>query len=290
MVAALAPAGAPLDAAAARAAAAALMAVDDDRGELLPALREARAGAKDARARALATAMAAAAVAANRPADGLAAADDVLALEPGSRRAFGVKAWALRRLGRAAELDAAAEKVLAQRPADPEVLGTLASTKLLLGDYDGAAAAFRRAMDGGRAGPGVYNDAAWLELFRAGATPTVLDWARRAADASGPGEHAALNTLAAVYASLGRAAEARDVFLRSLVDERPLEGADWFVFGRIAEAWGLDGAARTAYAKVEAEKAESEPDPSDAKVLARRRLEAMGAPVPAKDERARTKR
>ena len=118
------------------------------------------------------------------------------------------------------------------------MLALLATSRLLLGDRDGAARAQRRLIEGGRATPGVYNDAAWLGLFRGGAQPEALRWARRAVDGA-PNDHAALNTLAAVYAELDRPAEARDLFLRSIEDGRPLEGADWYVHGRIAEAWSL---------------------------------------------------
>ena len=132
-----------------------------------------------------------------------------------------------------------------------------------------------RLVDGGRATPGVYNDAAWLALFRGGASAEALGWARRAVDGA-PREHAALNTLATVLAELDRPAEARDVFLRSIEDGGPLEGADWYVHGRIAEAWKLPDAARAAYARVRPDLVDGVEDPSGAHVLARRRLAGLG--------------
>jgi hypothetical protein len=93
--------------------------------------------------------------------------------------------------------------------------------------------------------------------------------------------HASLNTLAAVYAGLGRPAEAREILLRSLGEARPLGGADWFVVGRIAEGWGLGDAARAAYARVKPEPVDGAPDPTDARILAERRLAALG-PSPAR--------
>jgi tetratricopeptide (TPR) repeat protein len=225
-----------------------------------------------------------AARAANRPDAALAAAEDALAADPASRDGFAAKAWALRRLGRAAEVDRAADAVLALRPDDPEVLGLLGSTRVLLGDLDGAARAWRRLIDAGRAPPPIYNDAAWLELFRGGATPLALDWARRAVDGSEPGERASLNTLAAIHAALGQGAEAREVFLRSIEGKEALDGEDWYVFGRIAEAWGLEDAARAAYVRVTPSKVDGAPDPSGPQELARRAIArlgpAAGAPVP----------
>ena len=212
----------------------------------------------------------------DRPEAALAAADALLAEDPASREAFVAKAWALRRLRRGADLDRAADALLAHRPEDPEVLALLATSRLLLGDRDGAARAQRRLIEGGRATPGVYNDAAWLGLFRGGAQPEALRWARRAVDGA-PNDHAALNTLAAVYAELDRPAEARDLFLRSIEDGRPLEGADWYVHGRIAEAWSLPGAARSAYARVRPDLVDGVEDPSGAHLLAQRRLAGLGA-------------
>jgi len=281
ILAALARPGAPLDAAGARRAGAALLAWADDRGETLPLL--APAPGDDAAARlALALARTEAARAAKRPAAALAAADDALAQDPASRDAFAAKAWALRRLGRAAEVDRAADAVLAHRPDDPEVLGLLASSRLLSGDLDGAAHTFRRLIDAGRATPPIYNDAAWLELFRGGATPLALDWARRAVEGSPAGERASQNTLAALHAALGQAGEAREVFLRSIEGKDKLDPEDWYVFGRIAEAWGLDAAARAAYGRVEPSKVDGAPDPSGPHELAQRALARLGpAPVPA---------
>jgi hypothetical protein len=81
-----------------------------------------------------------------------------------------------------------------------------------------------------------------------------------------------------VHATLGRPGEAREVFLAS-VGDRPPASADWYVVGRIAEAWGLREWARAAYARVEVEEVDGAPDPSGAHVLARRRLAALGPPA-----------
>ena len=248
-------------------------------GELAPALRAAHDAARaPAERRALGVALCQALRARGEPEAVLATADGLLAEDPGSRAAFAAKAWALRRLGRGAELWPAAELVLARLPDDPEVLATAGSTALLLGDVEGAARAFRRLIDTGKAPPAVYNNAAWLELFRRPSSPErALDWARRAVEQSRDREHAAQNTLAAVYAESGKPAEAREIFLRS-IEGRPPAAPDWYVFARIAEAWGLDGAARAAYGRVKPEKVDGADDPTDAYHLARRRLERLGAP------------
>ena len=279
VLAAIAPPGAPLDLAHARLAAAALAAFVDGSAPVVDVLSAAVAAGDPPARRAALFALAQAHRSGDRPEAALAAADALLAEDPSSREAFVAKAWALRRLRRGAELDRAADALLARRPDDANAIALLATSRLLLGDRDGAARAFRRLVDGGRATPGVYNDAAWLALFRGGASAEALGWARRAVDGA-PREHAALNTLATVLAELDRPAEARDVFLRSIEDGGPLEGADWYVQGRIAEAWKLTDAARAAYARVRPDLVDGVEDPSGAHVLARRRLGGLGEGPP----------
>lgn len=280
--------GAVGGAAEARLAAAALLSWVDKDGKLAPALADARARATDpARRRAFGFALAQAHRAAGRHEDQLRVARELLAEDPASREAFALAALALQELKRPAELDALVAPVLARLPDDPEVLSLVGNVRLALGDLEAAARTWRRIIDGGKAGPMVYNNAAWLELFRGGAGKDALDWARRAVDGGRGREHPSLNTLAAVYAAAGQPAEAREVFLRSLEIEGDvaLGPSDWFVFGRIAEAWGLVEVSRAVYGRVQPEPE----DPTAAYHLARSRLAALGpapvtpaAPVPAK--------
>jgi tetratricopeptide (TPR) repeat protein len=197
---------------------------------------------------------------------------ELLAEDPASRPAFFLHALALQRLRDASGLGAAAEAILARLPGDPELLELTANAWLALGDLEGAARAFQRALDAGLARPAVYNNAAWLELFREPPSRAALEWARRAG-APDRADHASLNTLAAVHASFGQPQEAREVFLRSLqvAGEAPPGPADWLVHGLIAEAWGLTEAARASFAKVEPEPQ----DPTAPYLLARRRLAAL---------------
>ncbi len=282
VLAALARPGAKLDAPSARAAGAALLAFADEKGSTIPVLTAARASATDAGVRrALGFALAQAYREKHDAAATLSVVDELFAADPASRAAFAMKAWAIRRLGRRADLGPAADAILKRLPDDPEVLGIAGSTALLMGDLDAAARHFRRLIDAGKAPPIVYNNAAWLELFRNPGGKDALDWARRAVDQARERDYASLNTLAAAYANAGKPAEAREIFLRSIAGGRKLSGADWFVFGRIAEAWGLGRAARSAYARVEPEKEDGDDDPTSAFHLARRRLDALGPPSPA---------
>ena len=88
---------------------------------------------------------------------------------------------------------------------------------------------------------------------------------------------ALLHTLAAVAAEIGREGEART----TLLERMKLEGADepddaeWYVFGRIAEQYGLGSDAETMYRKLSKPKDESA-IPVSSYALAQRRLKAMG--------------
>jgi len=275
VLAALLPAGVLGERAALRRAGAALLAHADKTGRTLPLLVEATAAAPaGAERRALRFATLRAQRAAGRTEEMLASARALLAEDPGSRDAFAAAAWALQKLKRPAELEAAATAILARLPGDPEVLSVVGTARLALGDLTGASRAWRQLIDAGTATPLVYNNAAWLELFAPAPGPATLDWARRAVDQDRERSPASLNTLAAVHATLGRPGEAREVFLAS-IGGRPPASADWYVFGRIAEAWGLADAARAAYARVGEDELDGAPDPSGPHVLARRRLAAL---------------
>ena len=272
--------GAPATAAEVRRAAAAILAWADPTARTAPILVAARQAAKDPdERRALGFALVHAYRGAKRWGDVLATADDLLAADPASRDAFAAKVLALEKLGRRADLDAAATAMLERQPGDPDVIGTVGSAYTQLGDVAAAARIWRRAIDAGRATPIIYNNAAWLELYRPEPARETLEWARRATSNERERGHADLNTLAAVLATLGRAGEARQVFLESLDADGAAPGpSDWYVFGRIAEAWGLVDAAREAYRRV----APEPEDPTAPEVLARRRLAALGpAPAPA---------
>ena len=283
------PGGGEPDAAATRRAATALLAFADRKGRTLAPLAEARAAATDGpERRALSLALLRAARSAEKPEVALATADEILAADPTVRPAFAAKAWALQRLGRREELVRAGAAAEARLPGDPDVLSALGGSQLLAGDLEGASRTFRKLIDSGQATPLAYNNAAWLQLFLvpgAGRPGDVaLDWARRAVDQERDRNHASLNTLAAVYAALDRPAEAREILLRSVADGRPLMGADWYVVGRTAEGWSLADAARAAYARVQPQPVDGAPDPTDARLLADRRLATLGkaaAPTPA---------
>ncbi|HSM92408.1 MAG TPA: transglutaminase, partial [Anaeromyxobacteraceae bacterium] len=201
-------------------------------------------------------------------------ADAILAADPGSRPALARKLLALERLGRTADVEAALKAAHAAAPEDPSVQSMSASARLARGDLEGANRAYRQLIDGGKATPGDFNNAAWLLLWSEPVGDTAVDWARRAVEGNGRRQYASLNTLAAVLAAAGRPAEAREVFLQALdaKESVALEGADWLVQGLIAERYGLAGAAVAAYARVKDGPDDDPGDPTRPSQFARRRL------------------
>ena len=273
----LAPAGA--DGPALRVAAAALAAHADPKGRTVSMLAAARGRSQEpASRRALGDALARAYLSADRYPEALAMGEELAAADPDAREPFGLRLFALGKLGRGAELERVGRERLERSPEDPELTELVASAALGMGDLAVARRAYRRIVDAGKAGPGVLNNAAWLELFFDPPAPEAVDWARAAAAGERIPQHPTLNTLAAVLAAAGRPAEAREAFARSLEAEGsvPPAPADWFALGRIAEALGLPDLARAAYARVTPEPE----DPTAPQLLAARRAAALG-PAPA---------
>jgi tetratricopeptide (TPR) repeat protein len=114
----------------------------------------------------------------------------------------------------------------------------------------------------------------------------TVDSSQRAATLSGYGNAAHLHTLASIYADMGKTAEAYQVILQSLAarnDDAP-RSDDWYVFGRLAEHYGLPEVARKYYKRVEAPSA-PEGEALSTHALAARRLAALG-----EDKKAATTR
>jgi tetratricopeptide (TPR) repeat protein len=201
-------------------------------------------------------------------------ADAILAADPGSRPALTRKLSALERLGRRDDVERITAAALAASPDDPLVLSLLASARLALGDVAGASKTYRQLVDGGKATPGDFNNAAWLLLWSEPVGETAIDWARRAVEGTSRRQYASLNTLAAVLAAAGRPAEAREVFLQALdaKETEALGGADWIVHGLIAEGYGLVEAARAAYEKVVDGPDDDRDDPTRPSAYAKLRL------------------
>jgi hypothetical protein len=107
-------------------------------------------------------------------------------------------------------------------------------------------------------------------------TPTTLELANRGMFIANNGSTALMHTLAAVEAELDKPAEARASLLQridALGEDEP-DDNDWYVFGRIAESYGLNQEAAAMYRRLKPPKDERT-IPASSYALALRRLKAM---------------
>lgn len=198
---------------------------------------------------------------------------------PSSDLAFMTHASVLVELGKPYDLEGQLGAPRMRRERERSIRRMIYSQAQEAGDVEKAAAALRELVRKGLHEPGDLNNLAWLTLFGAGTIEEGLEMAQRASGAgSGVGGNAALlHTLASLYADAGRAAEARDALLKA-VDQRgstELLSHDWYVIGRIAEAYGVEDAARSAYLRVKGNPDDDDESPTSTWQLASRRLAAM---------------
>jgi hypothetical protein len=141
-------------------------------------------------------------------------------------------------------------------------------------------------LDSGRADEADYNDCAWNTLFLPAPRPPGIPRARRSLEVSGAKrDRAQLHTLGTLYAADDQATEAYGVMLDALKAGGPDEPqpVDWFVFGRMAETYGLPDAALKAYARV----TKPEELSGSTWVLAQERAAALGSPTRRPGHKAR---
>lgn len=137
---------------------------------------------------------------------------------------------------------------------DPMALRAIAGVAMGFGDVETSAKLTRQIIDSGRATPGDYNQIAWGDLMSAKTGPASLEAANQGVLMMGNrATSGLLHTLAAVDADIGKETEARAVLLQHMKldgSPEPLD-ADWYVFGRIAEEYGLTKDASAMYRRLE---------------------------------------
>lgn len=270
--------GSEADAGQARCAAVSLMAWDDVPGDTLPALAACREAAPAGpRRAALDRALLSAYLALHKDAEAAGIAESLQQAAPDSAFAYAARVGALSRLRRWDDVRRAAEERLARISGDSAAEDTLVEVALVQGDFDKAESILQGAIDSGKAEADFYNELAWINLFRGRLDDRTVEQAQRAASLSGYKSYDILHTLATLYVEQGKAAEAYRLILQAL-DAKGGEPAypDWYVFGRLAESYGLPDAARRCYEKARWTSG-GEPDPTSTIHLVRRRLEALGA-------------
>ena len=124
-------------------------------------------------------------------------------------------------------------------------------------------------IDDERVTSGFYNEMSWLSLFVGKTDDKHLQWALKSVQMAPSRNN--IHTLACVQLEVGKIADAQQSLLRlvELGGDKGLQGSDWYVVGRLAEALGLPRAAKEAYGKVEVPK---DPKPNDTYLLVKKRL------------------
>ncbi|MDR3751511.1 MAG: hypothetical protein P4K94_08505 [Terracidiphilus sp.] len=166
---------------------------------------------------------------------------------------------------------------LAKKPNDRELLVQMAVEAEAEGDFVRARESLRTLLDSGHALVVDYNAYAWLSLFDGTTDSRSVEAAERANLLSEGTSFAELHTLACIYATQGRTAEARQLLLQAMSSGNLVEPNDpiWLGFGLIYEQYGVRDAAIGAYKRIL--KPERNVSPIEAFALAQTRLKALDA-------------
>ncbi|HKH46321.1 MAG TPA: hypothetical protein VKM72_16795, partial [Thermoanaerobaculia bacterium] len=208
--------------------------------------------------------------------DAAQAAERLMAAAPASAYGFGLRVSFLLRLNREDEARRLADERLRATPGDPDALRLLAAIEDKAGHYDRRDEILRQVVDSGHGKAPDYNELAWMALVRGQVDDKAIEDAQRSATLQNYGSYPSLHTLASLYAEVGKTAEAYQIILQALgtrIDEEPAS-SDWYVFGRLAENYGLPDMARVYYGRVVLRPGET--DATSTYALARRRLAALG--------------
>ncbi len=262
-----------------RYAAASLITGSDEAEAAIPILQQGRDRAlSDAQRRNFDIALARAFYWLDRYTDVLAVARRWLTERPDSSAAFFYLRKALAGLEQWEEYRQAAEERLDLLPDDPAAIRALTRVAGVEGDLEREDQLYRRLEALGKARANDFNNLAWNAFVEGRVTEQTIEDAQQAADLTQHRDANKLHTLASVYAEIGKATEAREVILQAMAvggydEPKP---HDWYVFGRIAEHYGVVAAAAEAYRKVEPPEREEDLVTSTYRV-AQRHLEALAA-------------
>ena len=246
--------GAEADLAAARAAAAMLLA-DCALGErALPLLLAARTAAVNATDKlSLDLALAKAHLQLGQWPQLQAVSTRLVQAVPASALAFRYQQWAGIQLKQWDSVAAAARERLVRLPDDSIAREMLVHRAEARGAFAEIPAIMQPLLDSGRASAADYNQYAWSALLAQPVPDQAVEAARMAYDESQGRSFAIAHTLACVYAASGKPREARDLLLKGMEQlsiEKP-DDSSWYGFGLVAEAYGDAGSARDYYSQVQ---------------------------------------
>jgi tetratricopeptide (TPR) repeat protein len=246
--------GAPADRMAMRWAAAALVANNSAVKAILPELRDAweKTPAGDTKLN-LALVLANAYRTAEDGAHLKEIAKEILKNYPDSYTALGLAGSADEMLQDWNDWKQMLDTQLSMRSNDESLLGMKARFYEVHGEWHEARATLQVLIDKGKATASDYNAYGWSTLFDNSVNDEAIKAARQAATLTNESSFGELHTLACLYATQGKTAEAHDLLLKAMRAfnmEVPNEEL-WFGFAILYEQYGIKDAAIEAYEKVE---------------------------------------
>jgi tetratricopeptide (TPR) repeat protein len=152
-----------------------------------------------------------------------------------------------------------------------------AFTAMQYGDTDRTISLHKAIVDAGRGTENDFNQLAWADVMAGKVTPATLETAKRGLTSSKNEPASLLHTLATVQVELDQTAEARTSLLQRmdhLAQDEP-DDSEWYVFGRIAENFGLSEEATAMYRRL-IKPSNERLIASSCYALAQQRLKAMG--------------
>ena len=169
------------------------------------------------------------------------------------------------------------DATITRHPDDENLLHLKVEYAEAKGDYALSRATGQLVIDKGKGSANDYNSIAWSALFDGKVDADIIKAAQEATMLTKNSSFAELHTLACVYASAGKSAEARDALLKAMALQNLSEpnSAVWYGFGSIYEQYGVNDAAIEAYKKVE--RPEGRLGPTSTYALAQLRLKALDA-------------
>lgn len=179
-------------------------------------------------------------------------ASRLIAAHPDSPTAFSTYIDALLRNGKTTEATALATQRLERLPNDRDAVHAHALSAAQAGDYTAAQQYALEVVEKLRAKPEDFTFAAWVALFTGQQFERAIEHAQHVSKEKARDGGSSMHALAGLYAATGRSVEARTALLKGLdaAHRGTLQDGDWYILGRIAENYGVNDYAISAYRKV----------------------------------------
>ncbi|HEY3937769.1 MAG TPA: DUF3857 domain-containing protein, partial [Bryobacteraceae bacterium] len=193
---------------------------------------------------------------------------------PASDSALEVLSQAYAGAGQAQEAEKTLKRAIANNPDDLALKRALVNTLALDNRMKDAAQAAKETAEAPDSSPIDWNQYGWISLVAGDTDEQKIHAVERAQNQP---NIAVANTIASMYAEIGKLNEARQISLQSL-EKFGYEAPDsswWYVFGRIAEQLAAKSSAVFYYEKAELDP--NDPDSLSVHSLARKRLAALNS-------------